>query len=192
MVNVLSIAAGYLLGALSSAWIITRLFGKVDIRSDADGRISPASVYRRLGVLPFVISALMDILLAFAAVALARAITGSVTVGMFSGIAAMIGHNWSPFLKFKGGQGATSMTGALAGVVFWPLCCGLVVAASLMAITRRSSMATAIGIGVVFIVALLRFGLGFIAFYPLILLSIMLIKRLQLAWTKRNIPSAAS
>jgi len=174
-----------------AAWIITCLFGRVDIRGGADGQISPASVYYRLGVLPFILAALMDMLLAFAAVALARALNQSITIAMFSGLAAMIGHNWSPLLRFKGGQGATSMTGALAAVLFWPLCCGLATAALMMLVTRRSSLSTAIGIGVIFIVTLLLLDMGPVVFYPLILFSVMLIKRLQLTYAKRHMPGAA-
>ena len=188
MVNVLVIVAGYLLGSISAAWIITRLFGKIDIRSAADGRISPASVYYRLGTLPYILAVFLDILFAATAVILAQAVTHSNTVAMLSGFAAMLGHNWSLFLKFKGGQGATTMTGALAAIMFWQLCCGLAVAALVVAITRRSTIATAIGICAVVIAAILKFGFTVSAFYPLGLFSIMLIKRLQLSRaSKRDI-----
>ncbi|MCL2281639.1 MAG: glycerol-3-phosphate acyltransferase [Dehalococcoidia bacterium] len=186
MISVLSIVAGYMLGSVSAAWIITRIFGKVDIRSEADGRISPASVYYRLGAVPYVISALLDIFLAVAAVALARAITHSDTVAMLSGLAAMIGHNWSLFLRFKGGQGATSMAGALAGMVFWPLCFGLLAAALAVAITRRTTISTAIGVGVISVIILLTWEPKTTALYPLILFVIMLIKRLQLACISKH------
>jgi len=191
MANVLVIVAGYLLGSLSAAWIITRLFGKIDIRSEADGRISPASVYYRLGTLPYILAALLDILFAATAVILAQVVTHSNTVAMLSGLAAMIGHNWSLLLKLKGGQGATTMTGTLAVIMFWQLCCGLAIAALVVAITRRSTIATAIGICVVVIAAILKFGLIVPAFYPLGLFSIMLIKRLQLSRaSKRKILNA--
>ena len=53
----------------------------------------------------------MDIALAATAVILARAFTHSSSIGMLSGLAAMAGHNWSIFLKFKGGKGIATGLG---------------------------------------------------------------------------------
>ncbi|MCL2615758.1 MAG: glycerol-3-phosphate acyltransferase [Dehalococcoidia bacterium] len=186
MSSVFSIAAGYLLGSVSAAWLITRLCAKVDIRAEDDGRISPASVYYRLGALQYALAAILDILLAAAAVVLARVITHSDYVAMLAGLAAMVGHNWSLFLKFKGGQGATSMAGALAGLVFWPLCIGLLVAGISVGLTRRTTISTAVGVAVVFAAVLFMRDLVIYALYPLGLFSLMLLKRLQLSRAARH------
>jgi glycerol-3-phosphate acyltransferase PlsY len=181
MPAVLSVVMGYLLGSLSSTWIIMRLFAGQDMRSEPDGTISAAAVYYKLGAFAYAIAALVDISLAAAAVILARAVTHSSSIAMLSGLAAMAGHNWSLFLRFKGGQGATAMGGALAAVILWPLCYGLVVAALVILFTHRSGLATTIGVFTVFFVALLQNGAGVTAVYPLSLFSLMLIKRLQLS-----------
>jgi glycerol-3-phosphate acyltransferase PlsY len=181
MPSVLSIAAGYLLGSVSSSWIIVRLFGKQDMRCEPDGTISAATVYYKLGVFPYTLAVLMDIMLAAAAVILVRALTHSSSIAMLAGIAAMAGHNWSIFLRFKGGLGATAMTGALAAVMLWPLCYGLVVAALVGVITHRHGLGTAIGVITIFFVALIQNGAGVIVVYPLSLFSLMLVKRFQLA-----------
>ncbi len=181
MPSVLSIAAGYLLGSVSSSWIIVRLFGKQDMRCEPDGTISAATVYYKLGAFPYTLTVLMDIMLAAAAVIFARALTHSSSIAMLAGLAAMAGHNWSVFLRFKGGLGATAMAGALAAVMLWPLCYGLVVAAFVGVITHRHGLGTAIGIITIFFVALIQNGAGVIAVYPLSLFSLMLVKRFQLA-----------
>jgi glycerol-3-phosphate acyltransferase PlsY len=181
MPAVLSVVAGYLLGSVSSTWIIIRLFTRQDMRTEPDGTISAAAVYYKLGAFPYMVAALMDITLAATAVILARALTHSSSNGMLSGLAAMAGHNWSVFLRFKGGQGATAMGGALAAVIIWPLCYGLVAAALVALVTHRSGLATAIGVLTVFFVALIQNGAGATAAYPLSLFSLMLIKRFQLA-----------
>ncbi|MCL2140775.1 MAG: glycerol-3-phosphate acyltransferase [Dehalococcoidia bacterium] len=186
MTNTLCIVAGYLLGSIASAWVVTLLIGKVSIRSDADGRISPASVYYRLGMFPYILSVIMDILLAAGAVKLAITITHSEIIAMLSGVAAMIGHNWSIFLKFKGGQGATSMTGALAGLLLWQLGCGLAVAALVVAITRRTTFSTIVGVVTVVIATLLSRDFGPIVFYPIALLLLMMLKRIQLSRAKTS------
>lgn len=94
MPSILSVVAGYLLGSVSSSWIIARLFGKEDMRREPDGTISAAAVYYKLGALPYMLAAFMDITLAASAVILAREITHSSSIAMLSGLAAMAGHNW--------------------------------------------------------------------------------------------------
>ena len=181
MPAVLSVVMGYLLGSVSSTWIIMRLFAGQDMRGETDGTISAAAVYYKLGALAYAVAALIDNSLAAAAVILARAVTHSSSIAMLSGLAAMAGHNWSLFLRFKGGQRATAMGGALAAVILWPLCYGLVAAALVVLFTHRSGLATAVGVLTVFFVALLQNGAGVTALYPLSLFSLMLIKRLQLS-----------
>jgi len=181
MPAVLSVVAGYLLGSVSSSWIVVRLFGKQDMRSEPDGTISAASVYYKLGAFPYALAALMDITLAAAAVILARLLTHSSSIAMLCGLAAMAGHNWSIFLRFKGGLGATAMAGALAAVMPWPLSYGLVAAGLTGIIAHRPGLGTAVGVLTIFFVALIQNGAGATAVYPLSLFSLMLIKRFQLA-----------
>jgi len=186
MASILCIIIAVLLGSISSAWVIVFLFSRKNISSSPDGKISPATVHRMLGVFPFALAALMDILLAAAAVLIAKAITNSDILAGLAGIAAMIGHNWSVFFKFKGGQGATSMCGAIAAFMFWPLLCGLAVAAITVALTRKTTFATAVGVVAVCIFALLVFDRGIASLYPLIFLGIMMVKRYQLAHSAKQ------
>ncbi|MFZ7102075.1 MAG: glycerol-3-phosphate acyltransferase [Peptococcaceae bacterium] len=49
MPAVLSLIAAYLIGSISSTCIIAKIFGHSDMRKEADGTISAASVYRKMG-----------------------------------------------------------------------------------------------------------------------------------------------
>lgn len=180
MSAVLSVVSGYFLGSVSSTWIVSRLFGKIDMSREPDGTISAASVYYKLGFFPYALVVFMDIMLGATAVILARGLTHSSIIAMLAGLAAMAGHNWSVFLKFKGGLGATVMAGALATVMIWPLCYGLIGATLVMAITHRAGLGTTVGIAIIFLVALIQNGFGVTAAYPLTLFSLMMIKRFQL------------
>jgi glycerol-3-phosphate acyltransferase PlsY len=100
---------------------------------------------------------------------------------MLAGLAAMAGHNWSVYLRFKGGQGATAMGGAILAVMLVPLCFGLVAAAITSYFTHKSSISTAVGVLAISLVAFIQNGFSTFAIYPLSLFSLMLIKRLQLA-----------
>jgi acyl phosphate:glycerol-3-phosphate acyltransferase len=186
------LTAAYLVGSVSSTWIIVRLLGRYDMRHEPDGTISAAAVYHRLGFAPYALTVLGDIALGATAVVLARLVTGSLPVAMLAGLGAMAGHNWSVFLRFKGGQGATAMAGAIIAVMPILLLYGVVVALITQFFTRRSGVGTVAGVLTISAAALIRDGIGLTAFYPLGLLSLMFIKRLQLAHSaeRRAISSA--
>ncbi len=181
MLSFLSIVAAYLLGSVSSTWIIVKIFGNHDMSKEPDGTISAASVYYKIGALPYLLTVLTDITLGVLAVVLARAVTHSLTVAMFAGIAAMVGHNWSIFLRFKGGQGATTMAGAIGAVMLLPLSYGLAAAGLVGLLTHKTGLGTAIGVLTIALVALIDGNTGTVAAYPLSLLSLMAIKRFQLS-----------
>ncbi|MFZ7102074.1 MAG: glycerol-3-phosphate acyltransferase [Peptococcaceae bacterium] len=135
---------------------------------------------------PYLLTVFMDIALGVLAVIIAHAVTHSPAVTMLAGLAAMAGHNWSIFLHFKGGQGATTMAGAIGAVMILPLGCGLLAAAITMLITRRSWLSTITGVFIMAFAALVDNAAGTIAVYPLGLLLLMAIKRLQLSRTNRH------
>ncbi|MBM3149220.1 MAG: hypothetical protein FJZ88_04210, partial [Chloroflexi bacterium] len=74
----LAIPLGYLIGSFPSTLIIGRLMGKQDMRTEGDGKISAAAVYRRMGRIPYAIVVLMDIGKGALAIVAARALTDSV------------------------------------------------------------------------------------------------------------------
>ena len=130
----LSIVLAYLIGSISSACVIGRLAGNLDMRKEIDGRISASAVYQKLGRFAFACTVIMDIALAILAILVAKAFTDSTVIIAISGIAAVCGHNWSLFLKFRGGVGATAIFGVCLMLVTWPMiyglaCAGLVLVA---------------------------------------------------------------
>lgn len=175
------LAAAYLAGSISSAWLVIKLLGHYDMRHERDGTISAASVYYRLGAFPYAIATFGDIAIGAGVVLITRALTHSNPTAMLAGFTAMAGHNWSLYLRFKGGQGATSLAGALLAVMPVPLLIGAAVAFVASRITHRTGIGTMIGVLVIALTALLINGPGILAVYPLCLLSLMLIKRVQLS-----------
>jgi acyl phosphate:glycerol-3-phosphate acyltransferase len=179
----LSVAIAYLLGSVSSACIVGRLAGNIDIRDEPDGCISAATIYYRIGKLPYLAVVLMDISLAAVAVMTARTLTHSPNMMMISGFVAVAGHNWSIFLKLKGGLGATAIGGTLAVVMPWQLFYGLITAVVVLLLTQKPGLSTGLGIiatsGIIFI----QKGDGMLAMYPLALFMLMLLKKLQVGRT---------
>ncbi len=174
------IAIAYVIGAISSSYVIGRLTGAVDIRNEPDGRVSAAAIYRKAGPLAFALVVIMDIGLAVSAVMIAKILTGSVVIMMLSGLAAVVGHNWSPFLRLKGGLGATTICGVIGAVAWEPLLYGLGVAGIVMVATFKPGFSTAVGILTMSGVLFVQQGFIFVGFLPLALLGLMLLKRYQL------------
>ena len=115
------LAAAYLAGAVPFGFLIARARG-VDIRTVGSGNVGATNVFRSVGkgwgILTFVCDALKGFLPAFFFPALARAWTGiepPAVFAMLCGMAAIVGHNWPVFLRFKGGKGIATSAGALLG-----------------------------------------------------------------------------
>ena len=176
-----SIVLAYLIGSVSSACIIAYIFGGIDMRSEPDGRISAAEVHQKFGKIPFALTALLDILLSGSAVLLARSLTGSTTVMMMAGFAAVVGHNWSVFIKFKGGQGATAIAGVLFVLLTWQIIYILVIAALVMLLSHKAGLSTIIALGTSPVMIWAQDGFSALVFFPVLLLSLMLLKKYQIA-----------
>jgi len=122
------VVIAYLLGSIPFGLIIGKLKSGVDIREHGSGKTGATNVMRTLGTKLGVLTIVLDVVKAGGAVMLAAVIidggSGSVTIGGVSiywqhiaqvaaGLAAIAGHNWPVFAKFKGGRGITAYFGTL-------------------------------------------------------------------------------
>jgi len=185
--NIIAVILGYILGSISSAYIIGRLMGKIDMSREPDGRVSASAVHEKLGVIPFLLVVIMDVGEGVAAVLIARLLTDSLIVWLIAGFAAVVGHDWSVFLKFRGGMGATTTYGVLVALVWWQTLVGAAMAGIVLFITKKSGLSTAILIGAATAILLVQYVLQraplILAIYPVILILLMILKRFQLART---------
>ena len=143
--SLICIPVALLLGSMPSAYIVAKLNGKVDIRDEPDGKISAAAVYRRVGLLSFIVVVAMDIGKAALAVLIAQWLKASPPWVMLAGAAAVAGHQWSMFLRFQGGRGATVIAGVLVAVCTVPMLIGASIAAVLAWKTKNSTYSFAAG-----------------------------------------------
>jgi glycerol-3-phosphate acyltransferase PlsY len=110
---------GYLAGSVSPAAIVARLRG-VDIRASGSGNPGATNAARLMGPRVGVLVGLLDVLKGF----LPAFAFGTVDheLGLVAGVAAVLGHVTSPFLKGRGGRGvATSLGAVLAVEPVWAL-----------------------------------------------------------------------
>jgi len=140
-IAVLTIIA-YLFGAVPFGLLVAKLHG-VDIRSKGSGNIGATNVLRVIGkgwgVFTFVLDALKGFIPAFVFPRL-----GSLDSewGVLFGLAAIIGHAFPVYLRFKGGKGVATSAGMLLGVAPLAVGVGLLFWIFCMAIWRYVSLAS--------------------------------------------------
>jgi glycerol-3-phosphate acyltransferase PlsY len=139
---ILTILLGYVLGSIPFGLLLTRLTGGPDIREIGSGNIGATNVLRTGNKGIAALTLLLDAGKAAGAGVIILYLFGA-PLQFLAATAALIGHCYPVWLKFKGGKGVATFFGALLGLV-WPL--GLVAAATwlLVAYTTRYSSAAAL------------------------------------------------
>ncbi len=116
----LAAVAAYLFGAIPVGYLVIYAMKGRDLRTIGSGRTGGTNAMRAGGSWAGILTGAGDILKGIAAVLAARAIAGHVpAVETLAGVAAVIGHNWSVFLGFRGGAGTGPNVGAC--IALWPL-----------------------------------------------------------------------
>ncbi|MGB7847476.1 MAG: glycerol-3-phosphate 1-O-acyltransferase PlsY [Candidatus Acidiferrum sp.] len=116
--NLLLVFAGYLLGSIPFGLILARILGGKDIREHGSGNIGAANVSRVAGPLAGILTLVLDAAKGAAAVWLAASFSDqSATAMIFAGLAALLGHCFPVWLRFKGGKGVATALG-----IFIALC----------------------------------------------------------------------
>lgn len=110
----ISIFVPYLIGAIPAGYIVSKLFYKTDITKKGSGNIGFANIAQFLGIKAAVVVFLLDFLEGFVSVLLVRIFYNGNMLCAIAAISVVIGHNFSVFMKFKGGKGASTTYGALA------------------------------------------------------------------------------
>ena len=111
---ILTIAAAYLIGSIPFALILSRRWGTTDLRRIGSGNIGAANVLRASGVTAGVLVALLDITKGAASVILAERLNPSSPVPAAAGLAAIVGHIYPVWLRFRGGKGVATACGVFS------------------------------------------------------------------------------
>jgi glycerol-3-phosphate acyltransferase PlsY len=105
---------GYLVGAVNPAALVARAFD-IDLHRVGSGNPGATNVGRALGPRWAVLVGFLDVLKGFLPAFVFGALVGQ-TPGEVAGIAAVVGHITSPFLRGRGGKGVATTLGAILGV----------------------------------------------------------------------------
>lgn len=117
-----SLAIGYLLGSLPTAYLLVRWKSRVDIRGAGSGNVGTLNAAQVTGSKSLGIAVLLgDLLKGSAAVWMSSLILGDgFWIGGIAGLGAILGHNYPVWLRFKGGRGLATAAGVLL-VMSWSL-----------------------------------------------------------------------
>jgi acyl phosphate:glycerol-3-phosphate acyltransferase len=138
----LLLLACYLLGSIPSGYIIGKGWKGVDIREHGSKNMGATNALRVLGTKIGLITLLMDVLKGFAAVHLVKAIVPNSPDLYFilAGLAAIIGHIFTIFLRFKGGKGVATSAGVFIGLIPMSVGIALLVFLITVAISKYVSL----------------------------------------------------
>ncbi len=101
----------YLIGSFPTAYLSGRIFKNIDIRSQGSGNVGGINTYRTAGLFPGILTVLVDILKGMLAVMLALSLPVEQFTVLSCGVVVVLGHNYSLFLKFRGGKGLATTLG---------------------------------------------------------------------------------
>ena len=134
-----ALLVGYVFGSIPFGLILTRVAGTGDIRAIGSGNIGATNVLRTGHKGLAAVTLLGDMLKGAAAVLVMKWLGGS-DAALVAGLAAVIGHVFPVWLRFKGGKGIATYIGVLVAVA-WPVAAAFgLIWAAIAALTRYSSL----------------------------------------------------
>jgi len=153
LTGLIAVALAYLIGSFPSAYIVTRLVKGKDIRDlgtghTGRGNVGARNVFVNVGKVPGAIVAILDILKGAGAVLLAEwllrwprpsdlTLRTSLVFALAAGLAAIVGHIWPVYIRFKGGAGLATAIGVMAIVLTRELAFALAITVVLLYVTRN-------------------------------------------------------
>jgi acyl phosphate:glycerol-3-phosphate acyltransferase len=112
------ILVAYLLGSIPWGYVMGRIYG-VDVRQYGSGRTGGTNLARLVGWPKTIPVAILDPAKAIIAIWIARYVTHNEWIAVCAALAAIAGHNWPIYLRFRGGRGVGPTVGGM--LVFEPL-----------------------------------------------------------------------
>jgi glycerol-3-phosphate acyltransferase PlsY len=143
-------AGAYLLGAVPFGYLTFRLLRGKDIRAEGSGNIGAANVTRSAGLAAGAATLVLDFAKGYLAVfAAARLAEGDSWVAAAAGLAAVLGHVFPVYLRFRGGKGVATAAGVFGALAPRPVLLALLVFVIVFAAFRYVSLASIAGAGAV-------------------------------------------
>lgn len=161
LIYLIIIIVAYLLGNISTSYIVAKRLAGVDIRTQGSGNAGSTNVLRTLGKKAGALTFAGDVIKGLAAVSIARLIAYGLHMDQsvcayLAVVAVVLGHNYPVFLGFKGGKGVATSLGSMLGMnpLVALMCLGFFII--IVAITKYVSLGSILGIGLSPIIMLMN------------------------------------
>jgi len=189
---VLLVVGGYLLGSLPLTYLVAKLSRGIDLRRYGSGSVGATNLTRATSKWAGMSAGAFDfgkgMLMVWAAQAVGLGIGAQVAVGM----AVIIGHNWSVFLRFSGGRGILTTLGValilplVHGLTPWGVIAGLSIVAVCLLVLRNLPLGVAGGVASLPLVSWgvgepLSLNLGFLAMFLVVVIKRLAVPRAAIA-----------
>lgn len=150
---IISILAAYLIGSIPTSYIVGKLVRGIDLREHGSGNLGATNAFRALGWKIGVFVLICDVLkgaipvLIFSGIAAERGGLGLAkhNIGLLIGLAAIMGHIFTIFMKFRGGKGVAASMGVFLALAPIPFLITFAVSALIIGVTRYVSAGSIIG-----------------------------------------------
>ncbi|EHJ00701.1 Glycerol-3-phosphate acyltransferase [Clostridium sp. DL-VIII] len=165
MIIIITIVIAFLCGSIPTGYLLTKKLYRIDIRTKGSGNIGSTNVKRIAGTKISIITQIIDILKGIIPVFLGMylikvinlPISSSIFLSLIA-IAVILGHDFTPFLKFNGGKGVNTTLGAFILVAPIPTLIGVTVYFILRSFTSIVSIRSiAIGITISIMCFIMKF-----------------------------------
>lgn len=131
---------GFLAGSFPTGYVMGRLLKGVDIRTVGSGNVGATNVFRSVGKTAGLTTLLIDMAKGFFPVWWALRGAPAEAVPLIVGAAAVAGHTWSPWVRFRGGKGVATSGGVFLALLPGPTGVALTTFAVVFALSRRVSV----------------------------------------------------
>jgi glycerol-3-phosphate acyltransferase PlsY len=167
------------LGSIPTAYIVSRVRKGIDIRNIGSRNMGGANVMREIGAPEGVLVGLIDVSKGAGAILIAQALDIPELWVFGAGFAALVGHNFPVFARFRGGRGAATIIGIFLVLAPEAMLITLVVIAIPFFTTRKFGAALLIGFALLpLFIWLLESSLALVR-YALVIDAFMLIRNLS-------------
>lgn len=130
--HALAVAGAYLAGSIPTSFVVARLATGTDLREFGSRNLGATNLYRLMGFKGAVPVGAFDVAKGAVPVLLAQRLLAPQWFALVVGLAAVLGHVYSPFVRFKGGKGVATAAGVFLALAPWSVLVGLVVFAGVV------------------------------------------------------------
>lgn len=186
LATVLLLIGAYFFGAIPTSYWMARLIRGIDIRKYGSGNVGISNFARHVGKKWAIAVIIFDVAIKGplpVVLASSKVLDLGLTVEVGAGLAVIVGHNWSAFIRFSGGRGMGTVLGVIGSFSFLLVWIYLLSSFSIWLVTwavsgrRDSSISWVISAALMPVYSILIDLPAEITYYALIFLGITVVKR---------------